>query len=90
MSPDVAVCIATGYGLDGQGNGVRVPVEVRFFNSARRPDQFWGPPNLPSNGYRGLFPREKSGWGVKLTTHPQLVPRSRIREFIHPLPHKSS
>jgi hypothetical protein len=28
--------------------------------------------------------------GVKLTTHLQLVPRSRIRGSIHPLPHTSS
>jgi hypothetical protein len=27
-----------------------------FFSSPPRPDRPWGPPNLPSNGYRGLFP----------------------------------
>jgi hypothetical protein len=48
---------ATGYGLDDRGVGVRVPVEARFFSSARRPDRFWDPPNLLSNGYRGLFPQ---------------------------------
>jgi hypothetical protein len=26
---------------------------------------------------KGVFPRGKSGWGVKLTTHPHLVPRSK-------------
>jgi hypothetical protein len=50
---DNAVGIATGYGLDGQGVGVRVLVGARFFSSPLHSDQFWGPPNLLSNGYRG-------------------------------------
>jgi hypothetical protein len=33
------VGIATGYRLDDRGVGVRVPVEVRFSSSARRPDR---------------------------------------------------
>jgi hypothetical protein len=37
-SLDSAVGIATGYGLDGRGVGVRVLVEVRFVSSSRRPD----------------------------------------------------
>jgi hypothetical protein len=55
-SRDSAVGIATSYGLDERGVGVRVPVGARIFSSPRRPDRLWGPPNL-SNGYRGLFPR---------------------------------
>jgi hypothetical protein len=49
--------IATGYGLDDQGVGVRVPVGARIFSSLCRPDRLWGPPSLLSNGHRGLFPR---------------------------------
>jgi hypothetical protein len=51
-SQDSVVGIATSYGLD-RGVGVRVPVGSRIFSSSRRPDRLWGPPRLPSNGYRG-------------------------------------
>jgi hypothetical protein len=39
--------------LDDRGVGVRVPIGSRIFSSPRRPDRFWGPPSLLSNGYRG-------------------------------------
>jgi hypothetical protein len=56
-SRDSVVGIATGYGLDDRGVGVRVPVGSRIISSPRRPDRLWGPPNLLPNGYRGLLPR---------------------------------
>jgi hypothetical protein len=49
-----AVGIAIGYGLDGRGVGVRVPVRARFFFSPQRPDKLWGPLSLLSKGYRGV------------------------------------
>jgi hypothetical protein len=49
---DSAVGIATGYGLDDRGVGVRVPVWSRIFSSPRRPDRLWGLPSLLSTGYR--------------------------------------
>jgi hypothetical protein len=59
-SRDSSVGIATGYGLDDRGVGVRVPVRSRIFFSPRRPDRLWGPPNLLSNGYGGVLPRGKA------------------------------
>jgi hypothetical protein len=53
-SRDSAVGIATGYGLEDQEVGVRVPVGSRIFSSPRRPVRLWGPPSLLSNGYRGV------------------------------------
>jgi hypothetical protein len=51
-SRDSVVGIATGYGLDDRGVGVR-----GIFSSPSRPDRLWGPPILLSNGYLVFFPR---------------------------------
>jgi hypothetical protein len=77
--------IATGYGLDS-----RDPVGARHFSTPRRPDRFWGPPGLLSNGYWRHFPQRKSDRSVDLTTHLQLMSRSKIRGSTHPLAHTSS
>jgi hypothetical protein len=55
MRLNSSVGIATGYGLDGRGVRVRVPVAAGFVSSPLRLDRFWGPPSLIFNGYRVLF-----------------------------------
>jgi hypothetical protein len=47
-SRDSVVGIATAYGLDDGGVGVRVPVGSRIFSSPRHPDWLWGSPSLLS------------------------------------------
>jgi hypothetical protein len=65
-----AVGIATGYGLDDNGVGIWVPVEVRIFTSPR-PDWLWGPASLLFNGYGGPFPAGKAAgaWSWSLTSN---------------------
>ena len=61
---DSSVGIAARYGLDGPR------IESRWSEIFRtRPDRPWGLPSLLYNGY-WVFPSDKSGRGVVLTTHP--------------------
>jgi hypothetical protein len=70
-SRDSVVGIATRYGLEGPG------IESRWGEIlGNYPDRLRGPPSLLYNGYR-VFPGDKGGRGVMLTTHPLLVPRLR-------------
>jgi hypothetical protein len=46
-SRDSAVGTATGYGLDGWGVGVRVPVGAGLLSSPHRPELYFGPTQPP-------------------------------------------
>jgi hypothetical protein len=67
---DSVVGIATGYGLDSWGVGVRVPVGSRIFSSPRRPDWFWGPATSYSMSTGGSFLGGKAvgSWSWPLTS----------------------
>jgi len=64
-------------------SGDRIPVGVRF--SAPVQNDPGAHPSSCTMG-AGSFPRVKSGWGVTLTPHPLLVPRSRKSKAIPLLP----
>jgi hypothetical protein len=74
-SRDIVVGIATGYGLDDRGVGVRVPVGSRIFSSSRRPDRIWSPSNLLSNG---SFPGEKRR---RRKSHHSPPPRAQVKKI---------
>jgi hypothetical protein len=67
---DSAVGIETGYGLDGRGVGVPVPVGVRFFSYPRRPDRSGAHPASYPMGTGGSFPGGKApeAWSWPLTS----------------------
>jgi hypothetical protein len=77
-----SVGIVTGHGLDSRG---QIPSRSkRFFSSPQHPDRLWVPLIVLSNGYQGLLFWEQSGRRVKLTTHLNLVPKSRMVElYLH-------
>jgi hypothetical protein len=55
-----SIGIATGYGLDDPGVGVRVLVGSSIFTSPYRPDRLWGTLNLLHNEYRVDFLGDKA------------------------------
>jgi hypothetical protein len=65
---------------------VTFPVRAQYFPFTIVSRTSCSPSSLLSNGYRGLYPRKKNGWDVKLTTHFYLLPRSRMAEYISTLP----
>jgi hypothetical protein len=81
MRQNCALGIATDYGLNDGGIGVRVLVRsIIFFSS------YWlcDPLRLLSKGHMGL-----GGESVNLSIQVQLVPRSRKYACIHSLHHAS-
>jgi hypothetical protein len=89
-SRDSSVGIAIGYGLENGGVGVPVPVVQEFsllhvfqIGSGVHPTSY-------TIDTGSSFLGGKAAGGVKLTTHLQLLPRSRKCGSIHPLPHTPS
>jgi hypothetical protein len=81
--------IATVYGLDNRGVGVRrvrVPVGSGIFSSPSCPDRFWGPPNLLYNRYQGSFPGGKaaSAWSWPLSSN-YCRGQANVDLYINPL-----
>jgi hypothetical protein len=74
-----SVSIVSDYGLDDRAIGVRSPAGVKDFSSSLCVQTGSGAhPASCTMGTGGPFPGAKRGRGVTLTTHPHLVPRSRI------------
>jgi hypothetical protein len=79
--------MATGYELAGREVGVRVPVGSRFCPlHVVQTGSGTHPASYPM-GTEGAFP---GGKPAAPATHLELGPRSRIRGYIHPLPHTPS
>jgi hypothetical protein len=58
-----------------------------FHSSLNDSNKFWAPHSLLFKAYRVLFPRKQGVRNVNLTTHLQILPRSRIRVSTRPPPH---
>jgi hypothetical protein len=72
--------IVSDYGLDDREIGVRSSAGAKYFSSSLCVQT--GSEAHPASctmGTGGPFPGAKRGWGVTLTTHPYLVPRSPWR-----------
>jgi hypothetical protein len=83
LTLDSSVGIATGYGLEGRGVGVRVPVVSRLFSSPRRPEQ-------PTQWVPGVYSPGVKRLGREAGHSPPLSAEVKNSRAISPLPHKSS
>jgi hypothetical protein len=65
-------------------DGVWILSGAREFCLHQCLDQLWVSPSFLSNGYRGLFPQDQSGQGVKLATHfHKVVWSSMVELYLH-------
>jgi hypothetical protein len=76
--------IATGYGVDYQGVGVQVTVQLRIFTSPYSSDRLLGPPILLSNGYqRALSPGVKQQGRESDHSPPSSAEVKKTDQYIH-------
>jgi hypothetical protein len=73
---DSSVAAMMEYELDSQGS--ISGRNKRFFSNSQRPDRFGAHTTPYTIGKEGLFPREKSGRGVKLTCDLHLLRSSEV------------
>jgi hypothetical protein len=77
--PGSSGSIVSDYVLDDRAIGVRSPAGTKDFSSSLCVQTGSGAhPASPPMGTGGPFPGAKRGRGVTLTTHPRLVPKSRM------------
>jgi hypothetical protein len=90
QSPDSSLGVALGYGLDDRCSRIRFPARPGNFSLHHRVQTGSGAHLASYPMGTGAFSLWQSGRDVKLTTHLHLVPRSRMRGAIPPLPNTSS
>jgi hypothetical protein len=89
--PGSSGSIVSDYGLDDRSIGVRSPAGAKDFSySLCVQTGSRAHPASSTMGTGGPFPGVKRGRGVTLTTHPHLVPRSRMSRIYTPLPPSAS
>ena len=78
-SMDNSAAMLTNLLIAGQRDRCSIPSRSKNCISSLQPsDRPWSPPCLVFNAHPGLFLQRQSGRGLKLTTHPYLVPQLRI------------
>jgi hypothetical protein len=86
--PVSSVSTVSGYGPDDRAIGVRSRQRQEIFPLASASRPVLRPTQPPVQWAPGvLCPRLKRGRGVTLTTHPHLVPRSRMSRSYSPPKH---
>jgi hypothetical protein len=84
------VGIATGYGLNGQGDQSSSPGTSKIFLLSMLSRPVLGTTQPPIQWVLGVLPLRVKRLGHETDPLLKLVPKSRIRGSIHPLPHMSS
>jgi hypothetical protein len=85
IEPGYLSAIALGYGVDDRRFEFRQRLGIFLFTTASRPALGAHPASYPMGNMGSFSGGKTNDRDVKLTTHFQLVPRSRMRGAIPPL-----